>query len=69
MTESLAKTATTLTIDQVEYDLNALPDAAKQQLLNVQLVNQRIVQLQQDLAYLQTARAAYVAALKSTVKV
>ena len=55
----------TLTIDGKEYDTEQLSDAAKAQLTNVQLVDQKIAQLQQELAIMQTARNAYVQALQA----
>jgi hypothetical protein len=54
-----------LTIDGKEYDTEQLSDAAKAQLTNVQLVDQKIAQLQQELAIMQTARNAYVQALQA----
>ena len=55
----------TLTIDGKDYDTEQLSDAAKAQLTNVQLVDQKIAQLQQELAIMQTARNAYVHALQA----
>ena len=55
----------TLTIDGKEYDTEQLSDAAKAQLTNVQLVDQKIAQLQQELAIMQTARNAYANALQA----
>ena len=57
----------TLTIDGREYDTEQLSDAAKAQLTNVQLVDQKIAQLQQELAIMQTARNAYVQALQAAL--
>ena len=54
----------TIEIDGVEYDLNNLPDNAKDQLASMQLTDQLIVQAQQKLAILQTARNAYAVALR-----
>jgi len=42
-----------------------LSDAAKAQVTNVQLVDQKIAQLQQELAIMQTARNAYANALQA----
>lgn len=50
-------------IDGTEYDLDSLSDGAKNQLVNLQLVDQKITVLQQDLAIMQTARNAYANAL------
>jgi hypothetical protein len=54
----------TITIDGKEYALENLSEAAKGQLTNVQLVDQKIAQLQQELAIMQTARNAYANALQ-----
>ncbi|MHA6686332.1 DUF6447 family protein [Mesorhizobium sp. A556] len=48
-----------ITIDGKTYDLNSLSEATKAQLVNVQTVDRKIAELQQDLAIMQTARAAY----------
>lgn len=50
-------------IDGNEYDLDSLSDGAKNQLVNLQLVDQKIILVQQELAFLQTARNAYANAL------
>ena len=55
----------TLTIDGKEYDTEQLSDAAKAQVTNVQIVDQRIAQLRQELAIMQTARNAYANALQA----
>ena len=55
----------TLTIDGTEYDTEQLSEAAKSQVTNIQLVDQKITQLQQELAIVQTARNAYVQALQA----
>jgi Family of unknown function (DUF6447) len=54
-----------ITIDDVAYELDALSDAAKQQLANLQVTDAEIQRLQSLLAIATTARAAYAAALKS----
>jgi septum formation topological specificity factor MinE len=53
-----------LTIDGVVYKLDALSDAARQQLANLQVTDAEIQRLQSLLAIARTARAAYIAALK-----
>jgi len=53
-----------ITIDGEDYAADDLSDVAKQNLLSLQLVDQKIVQNQQELAILQTARNAYANALK-----
>jgi len=53
-----------VTIDDKEYDPDKLSDAAKAQVVNMQVVVQEIASLQQKLAIAQTARNAYAIALK-----
>ena len=55
----------TLTIDGREYDTEQLSDAAKAQVTNIQVVEQKMSQLQQELAIMQTARNAYANALQA----
>lgn len=55
--------AQTITIDGKNYDLDALSDQAKGQLMSLQLTDQKLAQLQQDMAIMQTARMAYARAL------
>lgn len=55
----------TITIDDIEYDVDTLSEDAKAQLAALQATDQRIVEAQQDLAILQTARNAYAVALKN----
>ncbi len=55
----------TITIDNADYDLDSLPDAAKAQIANLQTVDRRIAGLQEELAIHHTARIAYVNALKA----
>ena len=54
----------TITIDDVEYDLEQLTENARAQLGSIQAVDQKLAQLQVEMAILQTARAAYSSALK-----
>ena len=58
----------TITIDGHEYDSDSLSDAARSQVVNLQVVDQKINQLSQDIAILQTARNAYASALKSELE-
>ena len=53
----------TITINEIEYKVSDLSDAAKANITNIQLVDQKISQAQQELAILQTARNAYSIAL------
>ena len=55
----------TITINDKEYILDDLSDAAKAQLGSLQLTDREIVRLQQQLAIAQTARNAYAQALNS----
>lgn len=59
----------TITIDNADYDLDSLPDAAKAQIANLQAVDRRISGLQEELAIHQTARIAYANALKGLLPV
>ena len=53
-----------LNIDGKEYAVEDLSETAKQNLISLRLVDQKIAQNQQELAILQTARNAYATALK-----
>ena len=53
-----------VTIDGVEYSTEALSDAAKQHIANVQFVEAQIVQLNNEWAVADTARIGYTNALK-----
>ena len=55
----------TITINDKEYILDNLSDAAKAQLVSLQLTDQEITRLQQQLAIAQTARNAYAQALNA----
>ncbi|MFT0533293.1 hypothetical protein ACMHYJ_10780 [Castellaniella hirudinis] len=57
----------TLKIDDVEYDLDGLSDAAKAQLQSIQFVDQELARLQRQIAVMQTARKSYLAALKAAL--
>lgn len=54
-----------LIIDNREYDTEQLSEAANAQVANIQIVDQKITQLQQELAIMQTARNAYMQALQA----
>jgi Family of unknown function (DUF6447) len=51
-------------IDEVDYELDLLTEEAKAQLISVQHTDQKIAELQRDLAIAQTARASYASALR-----
>ena len=53
----------TVSIDGKNYTLDALSDQAKIQLAGLQSADQKLAQLQQDMAIMQTARMAYARAL------
>ena len=54
---------TTVTNDNIVYDLETLSADAKAQLIRVQFVDQELARLQAQAAALQTARIAYAKAL------
>ena len=54
----------TINIDNKEYDLDTLSDECKAQLASIQFVEQELARLQAKAAALQTAKAAYLQALK-----
>ncbi|MBO9432437.1 MULTISPECIES: DUF6447 family protein [unclassified Sulfitobacter] len=56
-----------VTIDGREYDSDNLSDDAKQQLANVQICEQQVQKLQREIAITQTARQAYIGALKEAL--
>ena len=58
---------TILKFDNKEYDLDALSDECKAQLASLQFVDQELARLQAKAATLQTAKAAYLQALKSSL--
>ena len=51
-------------IDNKDYDLDTLPDEAKQQLGQLSFCDQEQTRLNMQLAAIQTARAAYARALQ-----
>ena len=53
-----------ITIDDDEYKISEMSDAAKAQLANIQFVDGQIRQLQNEWAVSDTARLGYQAALK-----
>jgi len=52
-----------ITIDEKEYDTDALSDEAKAQIVSLQFVDQELQRLNAQAAILQTARIAYSKAL------
>ena len=57
----------TLNIDNSEYDLDTISSECKAQLASVQFVEQELARLQANVAALQTAKAAYLQALKASL--
>lgn len=57
----------TIKIDNQEYDLDTLPDAAKQQVQMLQFVEGELSRLQAQSAVLKTAQIAYARALKEAI--
>ena len=57
-----------ITIDGNEYDVDLLSDSAKSQITNIQIVDRKLSDLQQDLIIMQTDRNAYLAALTAEIK-
>lgn len=55
-------------IDGVDYDLDSLSEDVKAQLQFMQLTDQMILQTQQKLAVLQTARNAYAVTLRELLE-
>ena len=55
---------TTLHVNGLSYDLDALSDEARAQVANLQFVDAEMARLKAQLAVFQTARNAYVQALK-----
>ena len=57
----------TITIDNQEYDLDALSDDAKTQLQMLQFSDQELSRLNAQIAVVQTARMAYSKALMAAL--
>ena len=55
----------TITIDDKEYVLDDLSEAARAQLVSLQVTDQEIIRLQQQQKIAQTARNAYAQALNA----
>jgi hypothetical protein len=54
-------------IDNKDYDLDTLPQAAKDQLQSLQFVDSELARLQAQTAVLRTARHAYAKALQEAL--
>lgn len=57
----------TIKIDDRDYDIDQLPQAARQQLEMVVACDGKLRELQRDTVITQTARNAYLAALKAAL--
>jgi TATA-binding protein-associated factor Taf7 len=57
----------TVTIDEVEYALDSLSEDAKAQFASLQFVDQKLAQLQAEVAVFQTARIGYANALNDSL--
>ena len=57
--------AQTITIDDVEYNLDDISDKAKEHLLSIQFVDEKLQQLNSEWAVSDTARIGYTKALKA----
>ena len=57
----------TVTIDNVEYNLDTLSEEAKNQLISLQFVDQKLTALNAEIAVLQTGRIAYSKALNAAL--
>lgn len=58
---------TTITIDNINYELETLNDEAKNQLGSIQFVDSELQRFQAQAAVLQTARLAYAKALNDAL--
>lgn len=58
---------TTISIDNIEYNLNVLSEDAKNQLTSVQFVDQKLAQLEAEVAVYKTARFGYCKALQEAL--
>lgn len=58
---------TTIKIDEKDYELESLSEAAKEQLLSLQFVDAELQRLNAQAAVYQTARVAYANALKDAL--
>ena len=58
----------TITIDGKEYDVDALTDEAKAQLVSVQFCDMELQRLQAEVASFQTARMQYARALQEELQ-
>ena len=57
-----------ITVDGIEYNTEDLTDNGKAQLASLQFLEVQMKQLQSEIAVFQTAKAAYIAALKAELE-
>ena len=57
-----------ITVDGIEYNTEDLSDNGKAQLASLQFLEVQMKKLQNEIAVFQTAKAAYVAALKAELE-
>lgn len=62
------KSQSKVTIDDIEYNVSDLSENAKAQLTNIQFVDAKIQQLNNEWAVADTARIGYTAALKAELE-
>ena len=57
-----------ITVDGIEYNTEDLSDNGKAQLASLQFLEVQMNKLQNEIAVFQTAKAAYIAALKAELE-
>ena len=57
-----------ITVDGIEYNTEDLTDNGKAQLASLQFLEVQMNKLQNEIAVFQTAKSAYIAALKSELE-
>lgn len=57
-----------ITVDSIEYNTEDLTDNGKAQLASLQFLEVQMKKLQSEIAVFQTAKVAYVAALKAELE-
>ena len=62
------KSENKIKIDDIEYNVDYLSDAAKVQLTNIQFADQQVQQLNNEWAVADTARMGYTRALKAELE-
>lgn len=58
---------TKVIIDNIEYDFESLSEDARSQFISLQFVDQKLAQLNAEVAAMQTARIAYSNALNTAL--